>query len=113
MLLTPEHDVKRPSDAPPAPALEQAATVRDHLAADRTAMANERTFLSYLRTSLALILTGASAVHLPGLHPRLTFAPEVYVILGVAFVAFGVLVLVVGFVRYRQFLARIRDSAHS
>lgn len=86
-----------------APAL----ILRDHLAADRTTMANERTFLAYVRTSLALFLTGASALHLPGLHPALAFGGPVYTLAGVAFIGGAVVVLLVGYVRYRKFRAGI------
>lgn len=38
--------------------------LRDHLALDRTILANERTFLSYIRTTLAMIVVGATLIHL-------------------------------------------------
>ena len=74
-------------------------------------MANERTFLAYVRTSLALMLTGASAAHLPGLHPRLAFDASVYFGIGAAFALAGVAVLGVGYVRYRRLHKQILESA--
>ncbi len=38
-------------------------TLRDYLAADRTALANERTLLSYARTALGVALAGGSLIH--------------------------------------------------
>lgn len=40
-----------------------ALTLRDLLAVDRTIAANERTFLGYVRTTLALIASGGSLLH--------------------------------------------------
>lgn len=85
--------------------------VRDRLATDRTTMANERTFLAYVRTSLALLLTGASAAHLPGLHPGLAFGPNFYFGVGIAFAVAGLIVFAVGYSHYRRFREQIKESA--
>ncbi len=106
MILPPE-----PESSPgPTPESGAGETTRDRLAADRTAMANERTFLAYVRTSLALILTGVSAIHLPGLHPRLAFGESLYYVFGGGFIVCGLVVLVIGYVRYRRFGARVREA---
>lgn len=78
------------------------AVIRTDLAASRTVLANERTLLAYVRTALAMILTGASSIHLPGLHPNPAFGESFYEILGGSFIGLGVLILVVGYRRYRK-----------
>lgn len=82
------------------------AVIRTDLAASRTILANERTLLAYVRTSLAMILTGASALHLPGLHPNLAFGVAYYDVIGGGFIGLGVLILLVG---YRRFLKMKKD----
>lgn len=62
--------------------------LRDQLAIDRTILANERTFLAYCRTSLALILTGAGCIKF--------FDTRLSDIGGIALIALGILVMVVG-----------------
>ena len=42
---------------------EDALTLRDRLALDRTVLANERTLLAYLRTALALLAGGVTLLH--------------------------------------------------
>ena len=88
------------------------AVIRTDLAASRTVLANERTLLAYVRTSLAMILTGASALHLPGLHPDPTFGPALYEIGGGAFIGLGVLVFAVGYRRYRKMEKAIRQGSY-
>lgn len=75
--------------------------LRDHLALDRTELANERTLLAYVRTALALFLTGFSAMHLPAFSPNLAFQDLVYQSFGWALVAAALLVLGIGWRRYR------------
>ncbi|KAF2442177.1 hypothetical protein P171DRAFT_523047 [Karstenula rhodostoma CBS 690.94] len=80
---------------------------RDHLAL-------ERTFLGYLRTSLALAITGVITAQLFRLQHTATPNPRIgFFVLGVplaaAFIALGMLVLVVGAVRFwRQQRALVR-----
>ena len=80
---------------------------RDLLAIDRTVLANERTLLAYVRTALTLLLVGLSFVHLPDLHPDPSFGGLIYDVAGWLFVAAAVLVLVIGYFRYRGFKADI------
>ena len=62
--------------------------LRDQLAIDRTILANERTFLAYCRTSLALILTGAGCIKF--------FDTRLSDIGGIALIAFGIVVVLIG-----------------
>lgn len=43
---------------------DEALTLRDRLALDRTTLANERTLLAYVRTSLALLAGGVALLQL-------------------------------------------------
>ena len=49
--------------APYASVPDDALTLRDRLALDRTVLANERTLLAYLRTALALLAGGVALLH--------------------------------------------------
>ena len=74
--------------------------LRDHLAAGRTDLANERTLLAYIRTALAVFAAGVTFVH---------FFDSVWLdILGWAIVPVGILILVVGVVRFERMRERIR-----
>ena len=84
--------------------------LRDHLAIDRTELANERTLLAYIRTSLALFLTGFSAMHLPAFNADLAFQDLTYELFGWALVAAAVLVLFIGWVRFRRVQRRIATT---
>ncbi|TWT89656.1 hypothetical protein Mal64_00350 [Pseudobythopirellula maris] len=42
------------------------ATLRDHLAVERTRLANERTLLAYLRTAIMLAASGATLIKFAG-----------------------------------------------
>lgn len=69
-------------------------TITERLAADRTRLANERTLLAYTRLSLALIATGTGfGQFLDSSVLRITF---------LSFIPLGIVLLVVGIVRYRQ-----------
>ncbi|NNC96769.1 MAG: DUF202 domain-containing protein [Gammaproteobacteria bacterium] len=84
-------------------------TLRDKLAFDRTVLANERTLLAYLRTALALLAGGVTL---------LKFFPEdqfLQIVGAVLFVA-GVLVVIMGlvrFFRFRKILRVVRPKKHS
>ncbi|HOZ45617.1 MAG TPA: DUF202 domain-containing protein [Candidatus Hydrogenedentes bacterium] len=81
-------------------------TLRDHLAMTRTTLANERTFLAYVRTALALVGAGAFFIKFVG-TARMAG-------LGWASVAIGLVVLAIGYRRYRQTksaVARMTDQA--
>lgn len=68
--------------------------LRDQLAIDRTILANERTILSYIRTALAMIAAGGALIH---------FFEEIWIkALGVLFIFFGIVIIVVGFFRYKK-----------
>ena len=79
---------------PYAELLEEELILRDYLAADRTILANERTFLAYLRTMLAFVGGGITFIKL--------FDDLVMQILGWIFIPVGVLVLILGIIRYRS-----------
>lgn len=74
--------------------------LRDHLAYDRTVLANERTLLSYLRTAIALSAAGGTLVKI--------FAHESAMVkLGIVLLSLGLIVVVVGMIRFIQMKKRI------
>ncbi len=74
--------------------------LRDHLAYDRTVLANERTLLSYFRTSIALFAAGGTLIKV--------FPDEQGLIkLGTVLLALGLVVVVVGCIRFLQVKKRI------
>ena len=72
----------------------------DALAAMRTQLANERTVLAYIRTALAFLATGAGLIHFSS-----SDAPA---IAGWAAVGAGVILAVVGIVRFFQIRRQAR-----
>jgi putative membrane protein len=68
-------------------------SLTDRLALQRTRLANERTFLTYVRTSLAMLGFGLVLIQL---HPVRTG------LLGYGAVTAAVVVMLIGFVRFRQ-----------
>lgn len=78
--------------------------LRDHLALDRTRLANERTFLAYVRTAIMLLVSGVTIIKLFGAEQRLLLA------LGYALVPAGLITVVFGFARFRQFNRRIAEG---
>lgn len=76
--------------------------INDLLAVERTIMANDRTLLSFIRTALYFSVAGIS---LHQLMPQ-SFSWE----LTCLFLVLALLFLVVGLVRYRNQLRRIRQS---
>ena len=76
--------------------------LRDELAIDRTHLANERTVLAYARTGLALLITGASIWHLV---PSGWFRW-----LGFACIPMGLIVNVIGLVRFLRVRAALRRA---
>lgn len=75
-------------------------TLNDHLAIDRTVLANERTILAYGRTALAMFIIGGSAIKF--------FEPIIALLVGIPFLAGGVVVMLWGWLRYhrtRRYLA--------
>ena len=75
--------------------------LRDYLAADRTTLANERTFLAYIRTGLTLFVAGVTFIHF--------FDPAMIVILGWIFVPLGIVVFVIGAMRYKKMQSLLRE----
>ncbi len=86
------------------------ANLRDDLALERTVLANERTLLAYVRTAIAFLITGASAMHLPGLHPNPAFAETTYYVVGWALVGVGAATAGIGYWRYARVKARIQAA---
>lgn len=73
--------------------------LRDQLAIDRTNLANERTLLAYVRAFIGLFLAGVTFVKL--------FADDpVYVGIGFGSMVSGVVLLVVGGLRYARLRRR-------
>ena len=73
--------------------------LRDHLAVERTRLANERTLLAYVRTALGLV---AGGVVLLQLIPGVLAGGG-----GLALVATGLVVVVIGTVRFRKVQRRL------
>jgi putative membrane protein len=75
-------------------------TLTELLAAQRTSLANERTLLAYSRTALGLIVTGTGfGNYLAVWYLKMLFF---------SFIPLGILVLLVGVVRYWQRRRRLR-----
>lgn len=80
--------------------------LRDELAIDRTLLSNERTLLSYLRAGVSLLLAGISIMHF------LT-AGWLWMV-GVLSVPAGVIIGIIGVMRYRKMnlsISRVRRLA--
>lgn len=77
-------------------------SLNDLLAVERTMMANDRTLLSFIRTALYF---GVAGISLRQLMPQ-SFSWE----LTYFFIALALMFLVVGAIRYRNQLRRIRRS---
>jgi putative membrane protein len=80
-------------------------SLTDSLAVDRTILANERTLLAYLRSGVAMILTGVTFI---------AVFPSGYVAwLGMGCIPVGVVVVVVGVLRWvgmRQSIGCLGDQ---
>jgi len=75
--------------------MTNSSDTRDQLALERTLLANERTLLAYIRTGLSLLAAAALLLHL--------FASVlIYTIVSWLLVIFGVGILVVGILRFKQ-----------
>jgi putative membrane protein len=82
----------------PQPRLEP-AELRDQLAVERTRLANERTLLAYVRTALGLVAAGVVLLQLiPGVLAGGG---------GLTLVATGLVVVVIGLVRFRKVQRRL------
>ncbi|MGD9874523.1 MAG: YidH family protein [Kiritimatiellia bacterium] len=73
--------------------------LRDELAIDRTLLANERTLLAYLRSGVALMLAGVTLFHFS--------AAKWFQVIGLSCIPAGVIVMLIGTLRYRQMNSRI------
>lgn len=76
-------------------------TLQEHLAIHRTLLANERTFLAYIRTALALFIAGASLIRF--------FDDPLAHIAGIALIPFGLILFVIGTVRYHYMKREISN----
>ena len=68
--------------------------LRDELAIDRTLLANERTLMAYLRAGMSLLIAGVSIMHFS--------SRGWFWMVGLACIPIGIVVAIVGVVRYRQ-----------
>lgn len=68
--------------------------LRDHLAIDRTILSNESTLLAYIRTALAIIAAGATLFHF--------FSEQWIKIIGAILIPIGIILLAVGYIRYKR-----------
>lgn len=76
--------------------------IRDKLALERTRLANERTFLAYVRTGLSLL--AASAVLFQFFSSMNSYIAVAWVLAGC-----GVMVLVVGLVRFNKVRKKLNE----
>ncbi len=80
---------------------EDALTLRDQLALDRTTLANERTLLAYVRTALALLAGGLALLQFG--------EAEWAVVLGWVALPLSIVVLGVGVTRFARVQRRLRQ----
>lgn len=73
---------------------KQKAKKRTNLATERTELANERTLLAYGRTAFSMIVVGLSLLEF--------FDRFQYRLIGMALIPLGVIVAIIGYVRYRR-----------
>lgn len=80
--------------------MENNSSTRDNLALERTRLANERTLLAYIRTGLSLLAAAALLLHF--------FSPQnAYTAIAWFLAACGLVVLVIGLVRFKQVNAKL------
>lgn len=84
----------------PQPPTSGLLSLTDRLAAERTALANERTLLAYVRTALALLAGGVTLLHF--------FEQGTARAAGLALLPLGLLVLLVGGLRFLRVRRRLR-----
>lgn len=70
------------------------AKKRTNLATERTELANERTLLAYGRTAFSMIVVGLSLLEF--------FDRARYQWIGIALIPLGIIVAIMGYVRYRK-----------
>lgn len=76
-------------------------SLRDYLAAHRTALANSRTWMGNLRTSLAFFVAGVSFIRF--------FDNDILRIIGLIFIPIGIINVIIGFITYRKRKEMIRS----
>lgn len=76
--------------------------LRDHLSIERTKMMNDQTLLSYIRTAVIVLAIGLTFTHLSASFPmKLT---------GWIFVLVSIVMVLVGYKRYRSYIHLIEES---
>lgn len=83
--------------------MTESADVRDNLALERTRLANERTLLAYVRTGLSLLAAAAVLF-------QFFAALNVHLAVAWCLALSGIIVLLVGFVRFFSVRARLEKS---
>ena len=73
----------------------------NRLARDLTDLANERTLLGYVRTALAFFVTGLALMRF--------FTEQFQILVGEVFIPLGVVVAIVGIIRFAQVRRAIRQ----
>jgi putative membrane protein len=76
--------------------------LREYLAIERTKLANETTLLAYIRTGLYLLVAGSTLGHL--------LATEFWRIVGPPLVVVGLIIMVLGIIRYLRLRKAIEAS---
>jgi putative membrane protein len=76
--------------------------MRDKMARIRTLLANERTLLVYARTAIMLAASGVTLI-------KLLYHETGFLYLGFALVLASVLVMVLGYIRFRRMYVHIRE----
>lgn len=76
--------------------------LREYLAIERTRLANERTLLTYIRTGLYFLVAGSTLGHL--------IDTPFWNMMGLPLVIIGVIVPVLGVVRFLRVARKIRES---
>jgi len=76
--------------------------LREYLAIERTKLANETTLLAYIRTGLYFLVAGSTIGHL--------VATELWKIIGTPLVVIGLIIMLLGLVRYFRLRKSIEAS---
>lgn len=76
--------------------------LREYLAIERTKLANETTFLAYIRTGLYFLVAGSTLGQIIG--------TDFWKIVGTPLIVIGLLVMILGFIRYLRLRSAIDNS---
>lgn len=79
--------------------------LREHLAIERTKLANETTLLAYVRTGLYFVVAGSTLGQL--MHTMF------WNIMGIPLVGMGLIIVLIGFIRYMRLKKSIEASRHN